>query len=250
MDANIRFTVDENRFVTDSINPTNSGKWRAAEDIFSDKDLRDCILTGRLLEMTSMFTINRRPDTDKPTINHSTMLHLILLQAMRTSHLNTFDPLISVQQKFHGRLKSEKRGLGDHTSIALFCEDVERLLRDLYGDIEHNALVGLKSTVFQLVYVFTHYACGDIWKEYECAVDADQGLWGVGLPDGYSINGSMLRRGMHGFADLGARVREVRSNRNFFGPYTVASADLLAERWLRLTEVDEGTADEQDDEDE
>jgi hypothetical protein len=165
--------------------------------------------------------------------------YLLVIRTISTSRLNTFDPLVSVQQKFDGRLKAQKEGLQDFTSIALFCDDVEPLLRDLYGDIEENALVGLKKTVALLVEEFAQYACTDIWKEHNCAVVADRGLWGIGLPEGYGINGSMWRRGMQAYRDLGARICEVCANRNAFGPYTIESADLLAEEWPRLTEVNE-----------
>jgi hypothetical protein len=241
MNTNIRFTIDENGFVIDSINPTNSGRWQPAQDNSdADKDLRDCILLNRLWPMTGKFIANLRPFyKNQPTDNQRSSLYLIVIKTIRTSHLNTFDPLISVQQKFDGRLKDQKEGLQDFTSIALFCDDVERLLRDLYGDIEDNALVGLKKTVVSLVEEFTQYACIDIWKEHNCAVVADRGLWGIGLPEGYGINGGMWRRGMQAYRDLGARIREVRANRNAFGPYTIESADLLVEEWPRLTEVDE-----------
>jgi hypothetical protein len=247
MNADIRFTIDENGFVIDSINPTNSGKWRAAEDTsHADKDLRYRVLSARLWEMTGKLMINLRPsyktssgEEYEPTNALRLSLYLAVSQTIRTSHLNTFDPLISVRQKFDGHLKDQKNGLQDFTSIALFCDDVERLLRDLYGDIEDNALVGLKRTVALLVEEFTQYACTDIWKEHQCAVVADEGLWGIGVPEGYAINGSMWRRGMQAYRDLGEGVREVRANRNAFGPYTIQSADWLAEEWPRLTDVAE-----------
>jgi hypothetical protein len=239
MNANIRFTVPANGFVIDSINAANSGRWLPDEDkSYSEKDLRYFVLLNRLRKLIDKFMINLRPSyKDQPIDTQKISLYLIIAKTIKTSYLNTFDPMLSVKRRFDGRLKDEKTGLQDFTSIALFLDDVECLLRDLYGDIEDNALVGLKRTIAVLVEEFTQYACTDIWKEHHCAVVADLGLWGIGLPEGYGINGSMWRRGMLAIRDLGARVREVRANRNALGPYTIQSADWLAEEWPRLTEV-------------
>jgi hypothetical protein len=56
------------------------------------------------------------------------------------SYLNTFAPALSVQKRFDGALKRKKDGLRDITSISLFVDDVECLLRDSYGNVEDEAI--------------------------------------------------------------------------------------------------------------
>ena len=54
-----------------------------------------------------------------------------MLHVIRASHLDTFDPKLSVQYRFDGTLKRQTKGMQDLTSLSLFRNDVERLLRDL-----------------------------------------------------------------------------------------------------------------------
>jgi hypothetical protein len=78
MNTNIRFDIDENGFVIDSINLNNSGKWQAPEDTsYAETDLRDCVLLNRLWAMTGKFMVNLRPFyKDQPTDNQRGSLYL------------------------------------------------------------------------------------------------------------------------------------------------------------------------------
>jgi hypothetical protein len=55
--------------------------------------------------------------------------------AIRSSKLNAIDPMVSIQNRFYGNLKRREDGLQAFTSLSLFRDDVERLLRDIYGDV-------------------------------------------------------------------------------------------------------------------
>jgi hypothetical protein len=74
-----------------------------------------------------------------------------MLDTIRASHLNTFDPALSVQHKFDGKLRRQKEHTQHFTSLALFRDDVECLLRDLYGDLESEALDSVVAAVFSIV---------------------------------------------------------------------------------------------------
>jgi hypothetical protein len=70
----------------------------------------------------------------------------------------------------------------------------------------------------------------DLWKEHQDAVDLDWML-GIGVPEGYGINGSEWRRGMAAKYSLFQRVREVKAKPSTFSEYTIEFANLFAQRW-------------------
>jgi hypothetical protein len=72
----------------------------------------------------------------------------------------------------------------------LFRDDVERTLRDLYGDIEDETLDSILSAVFYIIDNVTAYARKDLWQERHDAVDLDN-MSDIDC-EGY-INGSMWR---------------------------------------------------------
>jgi hypothetical protein len=87
----------------------------------------------------------------KPTNEESFAICWAILLTIRASHLNTFDPALSVQHKFNGKLRRQKKHTQDFTSLALFRDDVECLLRDLYGDVESEALDSVVWAVLRIV---------------------------------------------------------------------------------------------------
>lgn len=238
MSNNRRFALDEKRYVIDAVNPANSGKGYCHEgDLEGDRHLRECILMVRLGEMSDKLIINLRP-TEKcpsgeeyqPFNEERHAMWVAMLAAIRASHLDTLDPKLSVQYRFDGTLKRQAKGMQDLTSLSLFCDDVERLLRDLYGDIESEALDSIRWAVFRFVEAFTQYVRPDLWKEHQDAENLDYML-GIGVPEGYGIGGSDWRRGMMAKVNLFRRAREVNANPSTFGEYTREFAKLFAEHW-------------------
>ena len=118
-----------------------------------------------------------------------------MLDTIRASHLNTFDPTMSIQHRFDGKLKRQTKDTQDFTSLSLFRDEVECLLRDLYGDIESEALDSIVWAVFRIVEEFTKYVRPDLGKEHHDAGDLDY-MFGIGVPEGDGISGSDMRRGM------------------------------------------------------
>src|SRR5262249_18527579 len=153
------------------------------------------------------------------------------LNTIKASDLNTFDPALSVQHRFGGKLKRQKKHTQDFTSLALFRDDVECLLRDLYGDFESEALDSVLFAVFRIVQQFVGYVRPELWKEHDDAEKFERILFGTGLLDGEGISSSDFHRGMDAKADLFNRVREVNANLSTVSEYTIEFAKLFAERW-------------------
>ena len=137
---------------------------------------------------------------------------------------------MSIQHKFDGKLRRQKKHTQDFTSLSLFRDEVECLLRDLYGDVESEALDSIVRAVFRIVEAFTKYVRPDLWKEHQDAENLDY-MFGIGVPEGYGINGSDWRRGMVAKHDLMLRVCEVRENPSAFSAYTGEFAAWFSEMW-------------------
>jgi hypothetical protein len=236
--ANCRFALDERRNVIDLVNADNSGKGYCHEGApEDDKYLRERVLQAHLHEMLEKLIINLRPmqklpsgEEYKPQSEETFAIWWALLDTIAASHLNTFDPALSIQHKFDGKLKSQKKHTQDFTSLALFRDDVECLLRDLYGDIESEALDSVLRAVFRIVEQFAKFVRPDLSKEHTDAENLDY-ILGIGVPDGYGIGGSDWRRGMVAKFDLIHRVREVNAKLSTFSEYTIEFANLFAQRW-------------------
>jgi hypothetical protein len=234
--ANCRFALDEERCVIDLLNPANPGKGYCHEgDPEDDSHLRERVLMVRLGEVLDKLIIDLRPmqklpsgEEYKPHNEERFAIWWAMLDTIKASHLNTFDPALSVQHKFDGKLKSQKKHTRDFTSLALFRDDVECLLRDLYGDFESEALDSVVLAVFRIVQQFTHYVRPELWKEHDDAEMFDYILFGR---EGYGISSSEFHRGMGAKRDLFNRVREVDANQSTVSEYTIEFAKLFAEQW-------------------
>lgn len=119
--------------------------------------------------------------------------------------------------------------LHEVTSLSLFCDDVERVLRDLYGDLDSQALENILRGVLDIVEEFTKFVRRDLWQEHQDANHWDYG-GGYGLPEGYGISGSDYRGGMWACGNLRIRAREVSGNPSAFSKYTVDGNKLPAQR--------------------
>jgi hypothetical protein len=238
MSSNCRFALDERRYVIDAINVANSRKAYCPEgDPEDDKHLRECVLQVCLREMLKKLIINMRPTQEhglgeryQPSHEGWDSIWMAILGAVQASHLNAFDPTLSVRHKFDGKLIRQKEHTQDFTSLSLFRDDFECLLRDLYGDLESEAMNSVVLAVFRIVQQFTRYVRQDLWKEHEEAEDLDY-MFGIGVPEGYGINGSDWRRGMAAKSSLIDRVREANAEPSTFSEYTIKFANRFAQQW-------------------
>ena len=238
MSANCRFALDEKRYIIDAVNVANSGKGYCHEgDPEDDKYLRERVLMVRLGEMLKKLIINLRPmkklpsgEEYEPHNEESSDIWWAIVDTINASHLNTFDPALSIQHKFNGKLNRLYKHTQDFTSLALFRNDFECLMRDLYGDVESEALDSLVLAVFRIVQQFVKYVRPDLSKEHRDAENLDYML-GIGVPDGYGINGSDWRRGMAAKFYLILRVYEVQQEPSAFSDYTIDFANRFSQEW-------------------
>jgi hypothetical protein len=240
MKTNQRFVLNEKCDVTDMLNPPNSvsGHYNNDGAPVDDRHLRERILRKRLSDLLDRLIINLQPmqklpsgEEYQPFNEEGHAIWWAVFLTITASHLNSFDPALSIHYKFGGTLKREKKAMRDFTSLSLFRNDVECLLRDLYGDIESEAMDSVLHAVFSIVKAFTKYVRADLWKEHSDAVDLDYML-GIGVPEGYGISGSDWRRGMRVKFDLIARAYEVLAGPSAFSKYTVEFAKHLGEHWM------------------
>jgi hypothetical protein len=204
-----------------------------------DRHLREHVLRKRLLDLLDRLIINLRPmqkhldgQEYQPFNQEGSTIRGLVFDAIKASHLNSFDPALSIHCKFGGTLKREKKGMRDFTSLSLFRDDVECLLRDLYGDIESEALDSVLYAVDSIVGAFTRYARADLCEEYRDAVDLDYML-GIGLPkECGGIHGGDLYRGGRAKLNLMVRAYEVFAGPSAFSKYTVEFAKYFGEHWI------------------
>jgi hypothetical protein len=238
MTPNCRFALDEKRSVIDTLNPVNSGKGYCHEGApEDDKYLRERVLQVRLREPLEKLIINLRPmqkspsgEECKPRNEETFAISWALHETIAASHLNTFDPALSIRHKFDGKLKSQKKHTQDFTSLALFRDDVECLLRDLYGDVESEALNSNLRAVFRIVEQFAKFVRPDLWKEHNDAERLDY-IFGIGVPESGSIGSADFHRGMAAKFDLIFRACEVGRAPSAFSEYTVKFANWFREQW-------------------
>ena len=171
----------------------------------------------RLSGLAEKLIINLRPmeklpsgeEEYKPRNEEADSIWMALFYTIRASHLNTFDPTMSIQHKFDGKLRRQKKHTQDFTSLSLFRDEVECLLRDLYGDVESEALDSIVWAVFRIVEEFTQYVRPDLWKEHQDAWNLDYML-GIGVPEGDCLKARMApRNGSKTRSDV-ARLRGAR----------------------------------------
>ena len=117
------------------------------------------------------------------------------MKQSKASHLNTLDAALSIQHRFNGELKREKVGWQDFTSLSLFADDVERLLRDLYGEVDHIAVNRLRQAVLWIVEEFTKFVRKDLWQEHRNAEAVDY-MCGIGIPTDMALAEVIIVQGL------------------------------------------------------
>lgn len=240
MTASQRFVIDENCHVIDKLNSSGPrGYWQ--EDEPEDEiHLREKILWERLIKPVDDLIINLQPEktlrdgtTYRPHNNEADALGRAIYEAILASQWNMLDPAVSVQNRFDGTLKRQKTNLQEITSLSLFRDDVERLLRDLYGDIDSEALKRTLRSTLTIVLEFTRFVRRDLWREHQDALDCDF-IWGIDGPDRMDIYWSDWRRGFKACDDLRLRAREVSENPSSFSKYTVEFATIHFGQFIEL----------------
>jgi hypothetical protein len=195
-------------------------------------------LVGDLIINTNPIEKVRDGEEYQPICEERHSIFWPLYSAIKASHLNTLDVALSIQHRFGGEPKREKIGWQDFTSLSLFADDVERLLRDLYGEFDDEALIRVRRAVLCMVEEFTKYLRKGLWQEHRDAMNVDY-MCGIGVPDGYGIGGSEFRRGLRAAHDLKAHAGAVRANPATFSKYTVEFVNEFFADWRSLTQLTE-----------
>jgi hypothetical protein len=234
-----RFVLDKDgEHIIDTLNLAGP-KTSHFEDCPKDQiHLREAVLCMRLNDLVDRLIINLNPreadgwgGTYQPFNRECEAIRHSIYNAIVASRLSTLEPALSIQNRFDGTLKRIKAGLQEVTSLSLFRDDVELLLRDLYGDCAGDAMDRVLDAVLVIVLEFTQFVRKDLYDEHHCAMDWDYNL-GIGVPDGYGISGSDHRRGHKALNELRVRVREVPKNPSAFNKYTVEFATHHFEEWV------------------
>jgi hypothetical protein len=213
-----RFFLDENGDVIDRLNPVGGMRYSDGGNLPPDHppsqfQLRESLLFGRLRVLVSDLF---------PNSHEGLHTAYSLFQVIRASALNTIEPRRGLQFRFEGTLKRERAHLQDITSLSLFRDDLERLLRDLYGDVDDEMLVDVLRASWEIMKLVLE----ELWQEYRNAEDFDH-FFGAGLLDGYGLTSSddRLRRAF--LDDLRNRVRDVTKDPAKHSRYTVKFAKLF-----------------------
>lgn len=213
-----RFELDTNRCVIDKLNPENNGKVHCGEtEPEDDAHLRTLLLSPCLCKPLSRLFVRKRKNVfheDK----HS--LEWMIIFTIKASHLNQLDPLLSMRHPFCGKLKRRKEGMRSFTSISLFLDDVERILRDLYGDINSNSLNDVLEAVRMIVKEFARYFRPDLKSEYDDAEAIDLRV-GINRPEEYGgVSGSEAGYALMAAETLAIRAIQVKANPDAYCRYT------------------------------
>lgn len=240
-----RFSVNEDYDVIDRLDPTGLRGNFLPEfgDRKDQNSLREKVLWQRLGTLVGDLIINLEPertshDGEKCQPWNEKEVYPIwgALQAtICASALNTLEPSVAIQNRFDGTLRREKKSLQDVTSLSLFRDDVERLLRDLYGNIHNDAMDKVLDAILCIVHGFTRWVRPALYEEHQQACDWDY-IHGFGLPHGGN-SGSDHRRAHSALRDLIAHVQEVRKDPSAFSKYTVEFATHRVQEFVNVDKV-------------
>jgi hypothetical protein len=228
-----RFSIDENHNVVDKAYPRHGRNHKYYGDPNdSDLDIRLSILGRGIRRLVPKLIVGSKAS------RIGTYFEDMMVSAIKASQLNSLDPLLALQHPFNGKLR-RKEGMGDYTSISLFIRDVERLLRELYGDLGRAEFDIALYAISRIVVGFITFVRPELAAEYDDADSIDYAV-GIGRPEGYGISSSQ-----HGAACMAAKVLAVRtlqvvSNPTAHARYTLRFVKALNKYWPKLGGFDRG----------
>jgi len=247
--TNHRFELDREEYVVDTSSSHPRVPHWAVYDT-SEKSLRESLVIRRVNEFVDKLLVNNNPFEDDPFGEgephqlpnpENFSLTLVIYYAVKSSHLNTRDVATSIKYKFDGKLRRANIGWQDTTSISLFINDLECLLRDLYGDFDDAVIESIRDAIFVIVKEFLRFTRNDLWLEHHSAVNIDFAC-GIGVPEGMGISGSDHRIANEGVAYLFNRARKFRANPDAFSQYSTYFLKALEEHPTLFSAMDESVA--------
>src|SRR5262249_28102781 len=151
-------------------------------DTQDETHLRELVMSVRLRELVDDLIYPERLNTTDSSSSRASVfdpdnaIWIALSQVILASHLNATDIERSFQRFAHEPSR-DKQGIQEFTSLALFSDDLERLLRDLYGEADKLSIERLVSACFVIVDELTRYSHPDLHKEHDEAQTIDRGFW-------------------------------------------------------------------------
>jgi hypothetical protein len=242
--TNHRFELDQEEWVVDTSNSNPRVLHFAAYDT-SETSLRESVVFRLVNEFVDKLLVNNNPlvagpsgEPYRPSNPENFSLTYVIYYVVKASHLNARDVATSLKYKFNGELRRDDIGWQALTSLSLFVNDVESLLRDLYGDFDYAVIESIRDAIFVIVKEFLRFTRNDLWLEHHSAVNIDFAC-GIGVPEGTGISGSDHRIANEGVAHLFNRARKFRANPDGFSEYSARFLKSLEEHPTIFSAMDE-----------
>jgi hypothetical protein len=236
---NKRFVLDNQGGIFDKLHPESGTEHVVYMNAFKNKPyddelhLRTGMLVRRLETLVPELCRGNGRKRDRKTLSYK--IYGLLPDIIQASQLNRRDVRISLQHPFKGELKHKKTEIRELTSISLFIDDVERLLRDLYGDTDGNDLSAVLQAITSTIVALSTYILPDLAAEHNMACAVDIGA-GRGLDPGDGVSSRMVRDSVEPAEVLILRARKILSSESEYGRYTVSFAQALKEYWPAVQE--------------
>jgi hypothetical protein len=236
---NKRVMLDSSGKIVDKVHPEYSAETPCYMDPSSCKPYRDQqqLRSGLFLRRLEQLIpkLTKGNGRKRQTRAFYDELPELLLSILEPSQLNRRAGRTSLRKPFRGKLRHRKTELQELTSISLFIDDVERLLRDLYGDVDSDRINDLVAAMKLTTLTLSSYLLPDLRAEHNTAFLIDRGA-GRCLPPGDGVSTCMLTDGVDAAKELIGRVRAILSSANAYGRYTVGSANALRKYWPAVRE--------------
>jgi hypothetical protein len=178
-----------------------------------DLHLREVVLKARLRNVAGKLL--NRPEKGGS-------LESLLWAIIVASQLNRRVVPTSAGRDAKRKVKRKKSSISADCSISLFIHDVERLLTDLYGDVQGEDFRALMLAVKGTVIKVSRGLDPDLWREYQQAGRMSCGVLGQELKAGEALM---------------KRAREAIAHPTNYGQYTVQFAKAFKQQWPRLKQL-------------
>jgi hypothetical protein len=223
-----RFSIDKDRNIVDNAYPRHSGNHKYYGDPNdSDLDIRLSILRRGIRRLLPKLIVGSKASRIRACSED------MVVSAIKASQLNSLDPLLALQHPFNGKLR-RKEGMADYTSISLFIRDVERLLRELYGDLGRAEFDIALYAIRQIVVAFITFVRPDLAAEYNDADNIDLRM-GIRRPEEFGgVSGSEHREALMAARVLAVRKLQVAFNPTAYARYTLRFVKALNKYWPKL----------------
>jgi hypothetical protein len=227
---NARFYLDKNRYIRDRANWANNGLYGVPTGApENERRLRDCVLGARLnILLRDLFAPQQHTKSNHDFAYDVEQALWAVLSAVGSCHSSPR------RERFAEDLQRSKEGMQTFSSLALFVDDVERVLRGLYCNFEAETADRVRRALFYVMRACTSCSLNDLWEEHQDAEILDFGWYGIGQDAGFGINTNEWCAANEAASRIARRARAVRAKPTAFSKYTVQFVQALDEHWPKL----------------